>query len=116
MHYLIVLGSYQGVYPNAHCSGVDKSKGSQWALSDPTVVHVYDYEGGRCAHSRVLEKLLITLLRLLRVASSLRIHVRTLFLSYVGPSISKRNSHFFDEQSVLSPEYACGCKSPTAKA
>jgi hypothetical protein len=37
VHYLIVLGSYQGVYPNAHCSGVDKSKGSQWALSDPTL-------------------------------------------------------------------------------
>ena len=74
------------------------------------------YKGGGYAHSRVFERLLITLLRLLRVANSLRIHVRRLFLSSVGPGISKHNFHFFDEQCVLSPEYACGCKFPTAKA
>jgi len=35
--YLIVLGSYQRVYPDAHCSGIDKSKSFQWALSDASV-------------------------------------------------------------------------------
>jgi len=81
-----------------------------------TVVHVYGYKGFPCTHSGAFDNQVITLLRLLRVANSLKIHVRTMFLSYVGPSISKRNSHFFDEQYVLSPECAFGYKFPTAKA
>ena len=82
-------------------------------------VRLYMYattRGGGYAHSRVFEKLLITLLRLLRVASSLRIHVQRLSLSYVDRRISRHNCHFFDEQCVLSPEYAFGCKFLTAKA
>ena len=63
-----------------------------------------------------IQNVFIILLRLLRVANLLKIHVRTMFLSYVGSSISKRNSHFFDEQYVLSPECAFGYKFPTAKA
>jgi len=31
-----VLPHCQRVYPNTHCSGNDKSKGSQWVLSDAT--------------------------------------------------------------------------------
>jgi hypothetical protein len=31
---LIVFGSCKRVYPNTHCSGICKSKGSQWVLSD----------------------------------------------------------------------------------
>ena len=81
-----------------------------------TDVHVYGYKGGRCTHSGTFDNVFIILLRLLRVANSLKIHVRTMFLSYVGPSISKRNCHFFDEQYVLSPECAFGYKFPTAKA
>ena len=29
VHYLIVLSSYQRVYPDAHCLGIEKSKGLQ---------------------------------------------------------------------------------------
>ena len=81
-----------------------------------TVVHVYGYKGGRCTHSGTFDNVFIILLPLLRVANSLKIHFRKLFLSFVGLSISKRNSHFFDKQCVLSPEYACGYKFPIAKA
>ena len=63
-----------------------------------------------------IRNVFITLLRLLRVANSMKIHVETLFLSYVDPSISRHNYHFFDEQCVLSPEYALGYKFPIAKA
>ena len=81
-----------------------------------TVVHVYGYKGGRCTHSGTFDNVFIILLPLLRVANSLKIHVWTLFRSFVGPSISKRNSHFFDKQYVLSLECACGYKFPIAKA
>ena len=33
----------QRVYPKTHCLGIDKSMGLQWALSDGTLVAVYDY-------------------------------------------------------------------------
>ena len=81
-----------------------------------TVVHVYGYKGGRCTHSGTFDNVFIILLPLLRVANSLKIHFRALFLSFVGLSISKRNSHFFDKQCVLYPESACGYKFPIAKA
>ena len=81
-----------------------------------TVVHVYGYEGTPCTYSGTTDNVVIILLPLLRVANSLKIHVRTLFRSFVGLNISKRNSHFFDKQCVLSPEYACGYKFPIAKA
>jgi|GEM_PF-3397907 hypothetical protein len=34
---IIVLGTYQRVYPNTHCSEVGKLEGSQWVLSDTTL-------------------------------------------------------------------------------
>ena len=92
------------------------SVGLQWAVLNATVVHGYGYKGFPCTLSGAFDNPVITLLRLLRVANSLKIHVRTMFLSYVGSSISKHNSHFFDEQYVLSPECAFGYKFPTAKA
>ena len=41
MHYLTVLGSYQRVYPNTHCSGICKLKGLQWVFSDATAVYAH---------------------------------------------------------------------------
>ena len=38
MYILIVLGYVQRVYPNTHCSDIDKSMGLQWVLSDASVV------------------------------------------------------------------------------
>ena len=83
---------------------------------NPTVVSVYIYEGAPCTYSGTADNVVIILLPHLRVANSLKIHVRTLFRFFFGLSISKRNSHFFDKQCVLSPEYACGYKFPIAKA
>ena len=81
-----------------------------------TLVAVCGYNGTPCIHSVAFDNLFIILLHLLRVANSLKIHFRTLFLSLVGLSISKRNYHFFDKQCLLSPEYACVHKLPIAKA
>jgi hypothetical protein len=33
---IIAFGYVQRVYPNTHCSGIGKSKGLQWVLSDAT--------------------------------------------------------------------------------
>ena len=40
-----VLPHCQRVYPNTHCSGNDKSKGSQWVLSDATPCSYFQAEG-----------------------------------------------------------------------
>ena len=47
-----VLPHCQRVYPNTHCSGNDKSKGSQWVLSDATHcstnLEVNNLDGDQC--------------------------------------------------------------------
>ena len=35
--YQIEFGYNQRVYPNTHCAGIGKSKGSQWVFSDATL-------------------------------------------------------------------------------
>ena len=34
---------------------VDFAMGFTWVILDATVVHVYDYEGGPCAHTQMID-------------------------------------------------------------